>query len=360
MSWAVVAFLLTLWPDEVRAHDPFEITTDAHVGADRMDVHTTMSLLTAVRACFEADAGPRQVAATGFEAKRAEFEACARDFYRVTSGGKVLPIRRMVVALTVEADVEMKVAFARPSETPLVFDAVRLRPMVARAGVMLTVTGERTFLAQELLRPASAKLVIPIGPDAEAPGAPPLPSFGRYLRLGVEHILTGYDHLLFLFGLLLVCRRFRTVATIVTCFTLAHSVTLALAALDVVSLPSRLVESLIAASIVFVGVENILRGEEPRGRWALTFAFGLIHGLGFASVLRGSGLGTFGTSIVAPLVGFNLGVEIGQLAVSAVLLAAIWCLRRVRAFARQGTRVASAAVAVAGLVWLFHRAFGGS
>jgi hydrogenase/urease accessory protein HupE len=314
--------------------------------------------MTATRACFEGEAGQRKLAAEDFEANRGVFETCARDFYRVTSGEDVLPIRRVAAALTVEVDVEMKVAFARPAKTPLVFDAVKLRPMPARTGVVLTATGERTFLAQELLRPDSPTLVIPIGPDAEAPGAPPLPSFRSYLRLGVEHILTGYDHLLFLFGLLLVCRRVKTVAAIVTCFTLAHSVTLALAALDVVSLPPRLVESLIAASIVFVGVENIVRGEEPRGRSVLTFGFGLVHGLGFAGALRETGLGTFGTSIVGPLLGFNLGVELGQLVVSAVLFGLLWRLRRIPAFERRGTRAASAVVAAAGLVWLVGRASG--
>jgi hypothetical protein len=134
--------------------------------------------------------------------------------------------------------------------------------------------------------------------------------------------------------------------------------TLALAALDVVKLSGRIVEPLIAATIVFVGVENVVRGEEPRGRWALTFGFGLVHGLGFASALRDIGLGAFGTSVVGPLVGFNLGVELGQLAVAAVLLALLWLLRRLPAFARHGTRAASVLVAAIGLVWLCQRLVG--
>ena len=154
------------------------------------------------------------------------------------------------------------------------------------AGVVLTATGARTFLGQKVLRPDDTAFAIPITAEAEAPGTPPLPGFRGYARLGVEHILTGIDHLLFLLGLLVACRRFRTVAAIVTCFTVAHSVTLALAALDVVTLSSRVVEPLIAATIVFVGVENLIRGDEPKGRWLLTFAFGLLHGLGFAGALK--------------------------------------------------------------------------
>ena len=109
---------------------------------------------------------------------------------------------------------------------------------------------------------------------------------------------------------------------------------------------------------MFVGVENIVRGEEPRGRALLTFGFGLVHGLGFAGALRETGLGKLGTSIVGPLVGFNLGVEVGQLAVAAALLGLLWRLRRIPAFERRVTPVASAAVAAAGLVWLVGRASG--
>jgi len=93
------------------------------------------------------------------------------------------------------------------------------------------------------------------------------PTFLSFIKLGVEHIWTGYDHLLFLFGLLVVCRSFRSIVGIVSCFKFAHSLTLALATLDIVNLPARLVEPAIAASIVYVGAENLWRrGEEPRGR----------------------------------------------------------------------------------------------
>ncbi len=195
-----------------------------------------------------------------------------------------------------------------------------------------------------------------------APATPPpaagddAPTFWGFLRLGVEHIWTGYDHLLFLFALLIVCRSFRSIVGIVTCFTLAHSITLALATFDIVSLPARLVEPAIAASIVFVGAENLWRrGEEPRGRWALTFAFGLIHGFGFASVLRDLGLGRSSEGIALPLFTFNLGVELGQIAVAAVVLPLVWWLRKREAFVRRGVPALSAIVALAGLYWLLER-----
>ena len=351
---ALVAALL-LASRGARAHDPFSITSEARVGHGGLEIDTTMSLLTATRACLPGTSALRIPKPADFEPARPAYEACARDLYRITSGGTALSVREVRVALTPENDVTMQVGYPPPPSSPLVFEAPHLRPLVARAGIVLTVTGERRFLGQELLRPEQPRLEIPLSPEGEAAGTPPLPTFRQYLALGIRHILTGYDHLLFLLGLLVVCRRFRTVAAIVTCFTLAHSVTLALAALDVVKLPARVVEPLIAATIVFVGLENVLRGEEPKGRWALTFGFGLVHGLGFASALRDIGLGAFGTSIVAPLVAFNLGVELGQLTVAAVLLALLWRLRRTRWLARQGTRAVSWGVAAMGLVWLAQR-----
>jgi hydrogenase/urease accessory protein HupE len=337
------------------AHDPFQITSEARVGRGQLVVRTTMSLLTAARACLPGQSALRIPRAADFEPARPLYEACARELYRVTSGGDPLPAREVRVELAGESEVEMVVSYARPTRSPLVFEAPHLRPLVARAGIVLTVMGERSLLGQQLLRPEQPRLEIPITADGEALGTPPLPTFRQYLALGIRHILTGYDHLLFLVGLLIVCRRFRTVAAIITCFTLAHSVTLALAALDVVKLPGRVVEPLIAATIVFVGVENVARGDEPRGRWALAFGFGLVHGLGFASALRDVGLGAFGTSIVAPLVAFNLGVELGQLTVAAVLLALLWRLRRFGWFARHGTRAVSWLVGALGLVWLVQR-----
>src|SRR5262245_29413295 len=181
-------------------------------------------------------------------------------------------------------------------------------------------------------------------------------TFWAFIKLGVEHIWTGYDHLLFLFALLVVCRSFRSIVAIVSCFTVAHSLTLALATLNIVNLPSRLVEAAIAASIVFVGVENLWRrGEEPRGRWALTFAFGLIHGFGFASVLRDLGVGAGPQGIVMPLFTFNLGVELGQVAIAALVLPIVWQLRKTEGFVRFGVPALSGLVALAGTYWLLER-----
>jgi HupE / UreJ protein len=124
---------------------------------------------------------------------------------------------------------------------------------------------------------------------------------------------------------------------IVTSFTLAHSLTLALATMELVRLPSVWVESLIALSIVYVGVENILR-RDPTRRWLLTFGFGLVHGFGFASVLQDLGIGAGGGPAAIPLLSFNLGVEAGQLAIVALVLPLTWAGSRGRAPRRVSLR----------------------
>src|ERR1051325_7034280 len=151
-------------------------------------------------------------------------------------------------------------------------------------------------LAERLLSANSDSITLQLAPAAEKPlAASKSNSFADFLVLGVRHIWTGYDHLLFVLGLLIVTRNFVSSLKIITCFTLAHSITLAVATLSLVQISSRIVEPLIAASIVYVGVENLFRGDDPKGRWLLTFAFGLIHGFGFASVLRELGVGANGS-----------------------------------------------------------------
>jgi hydrogenase/urease accessory protein HupE len=176
----------------------------------------------------------------------------------------------------------------------------------------------------------------------------------RFVALGIEHILTGYDHLLFLAGVLVVARRWRDVVQTVTAFTVAHSMTLALAAVGVLAVPSSIVEPLIAASVVYVGLENLFQ-PIPGSRWKLTFAFGLVHGLGFGAILSDLGIGTAGTSLLVPLAAFNAGVELGQIAVAGTLVPVFWALNA-QAHARlRFAAVWSLLVATAGGYWLVER-----
>jgi len=176
-------------------------------------------------------------------------------------------------------------------------------------------------------------------------------SFTRFFRLGVHHIWTGYDHLLFLLAVLLAGGGLARLAAIVTSFTLAHSLTLGAAATGLVRLPVAPVEAAIALSIVAVAVENIAqRGADRRAR--VTFAFGLVHGFGFASVLAETALPVAG--ILGPLLAFNLGVEAGQLAVVAVVVPVLAVVQRSR-HARRVQVLLSGLVALAGAAWAVER-----
>jgi len=192
-------------------------------------------------------------------------------------------------------------------------------------------------------------------PDASTTPFEAVRSFANFLCLGVKHILIGYDHLLFLFGLLLVARGFFSSLGIITSFTIAHSITLAVATLDLVKIPSRIVEPLIAASIVFVGIENLLRGDIPKARRVVPFGFGLIHGFGFASALREAGIGSGTGGIMLPLFSFNLGVELGQIMVAALALPVIWKLRENPMFIARWAPACSAAVVLLGGFWFVQR-----
>jgi hypothetical protein len=194
--------------------------------------------------------------------------------------------------------------------------------------------------------------------------------FLALVRLGVWHIWIGLDHILFLVALVLPSvlqresgrwvpapsfrRAFVKIVTIVTCFTVAHSITLSLAALGVVDLPSRFVESVIAGSITAAALHNVwpvARVNEA----AIAFVFGLFHGFGFASVLGGLGLGT--DHLVLSLLGFNVGVEIGQVAIIAAIFPLLFLLRRRRVYTL-ALRAGSVGLMAIGLLWVAERAMG--
>jgi hydrogenase/urease accessory protein HupE len=178
----------------------------------------------------------------------------------------------------------------------------------------------------------------------------------KFIPAGVRHILIGPDHLLFLFGLLLLGGSLRRLAIIVTAFTLAHSVTLTLAALDIVNPPVRIVEAAIALSIVYVGADNLLvRGGRDLRGW-IAFGFGFIHGFGFANVLREMDLP--GSALAWSLFSFNLGIEIGQLAVVVAVASALAALRmRSEVTSRRVVVAGSVVVIAAGAYWFIQRVF---
>jgi hypothetical protein len=190
-----------------------------------------------------------------------------------------------------------------------------------------------------------------------------------YAREGIWHIWIGYDHMLFLLSLLLpsvwtrTAERWRAaprfgpalwdVFRVVTAFTIAHSITLSIAALEIVSLPSRLVESVIAASVLLAALNNLFPLVSAQ-RWVIAFTFGLVHGFGFASVLTDLGLPR--GALVSSLFGFNLGVELGQLAIVSAFLPVAYALRNTRFYARIVFTGGSVLITLLATIWLAERA----
>ena len=207
------------------------------------------------------------------------------------------------------------------------------------------------LLAERMLDAATTEVVAALDRSATAPAA------ASFLWLGVEHIAGGFDHLLFVAALLLGVRRTADAVKTVTAFTVAHSVTLVASTLGWVQLPPAVAEPLIAASIMYVAAENIVRGGE-RSRAGLTSVFGLVHGFGFAGALRELGVGANGGGIAMPLAAFNLGVEAGQVAVVIVLMPTLARLRAYPPAALRAATAGSALVFVAGTYWLVERVFG--
>ncbi|MET0650459.1 MAG: HupE/UreJ family protein [Pyrinomonadaceae bacterium] len=335
------------------AHNPMTSWAVARLHDDRIELEVELSAESVWTLLGEPATSAPDVAAVPERLK-----AIAPDLYKLSAGGAELSPRSVHVDLPDDDGVNFQVVYPRPAGARLRFDAAFLQKLSLDHRTTLTLKDAADkVLRTEVLTATANSLETDdtnAGSDAAAGRSS---SFWGFLKLGVEHILTGYDHLLFLLGLLVACRRFSTAAKIVTCFTIAHSLTLALAALDVVSLPGRVVEPLIAASIVFVAVENIIRRGEPGWRWALTFALGLVHGFGFAGALRDAGLGSGGAALLVPLFSFNLGVELGQVAVAALVLPLLWKLRDIPAFERYGRVVISVAIALAGAYWFVTRLF---
>lgn len=207
--------------------------------------------------------------------------------------------------------------------------------------------------------------------DATAPVAPAVElsrstgeTFWTYVKIGVRHILPGgFDHILFVMAFFLSTTRLRPLLWQIGAFTVAHTVTLGLAASGVITPPSGIVESFIALSIAWVAFENLVGSDVSRGRTALVFAFGLVHGMGFAGFFGELGLppGQF----ISALIGFNVGVEIGQLVIIALMLAACWRWRA-QAGTKEGAQryrakvvvPASIVIGLIAMFWFLQRSFG--
>lgn len=350
------------------AHTGFENQTEVRIYQDRMEMVVRTSLGLAWKILGER--APAAADDAGKVIARPLLAAEAQGLFDVTAGGVAMVSKSTGCVFEINRDVAFTLSYERPATWPLVLKARFYKLLGPLDSGTITVFDQTAAPYKHDVEPIAGKLImagdlslsVTPGPVAVAatPIVPPAsepPTFGRFFLLGIEHILTGFDHLLFLLALLIGCRSLRSMLLIITAFTLAHSITLGLATFEVVNVPTRWVESFISLSIVYVGVENLVGKIAEKRRIWLIFGFGLIHGLGFASVLKGIGLGAGGQSILPPLLAFNLGVEAGQFAFVVVALPLLIHLRRSARFMKYGVPALSGLVIAAGLVWFFQRAF---
>ena len=334
MRLLTIVILIAILSITALAHDPGLSAAEVQIFADRILAEVSFSPLDLER--LQHLASNDYIAEHLLEIKREQ---------------EHLKLRNFTVQRTDANSVHFILEFPNPSGAELQLSAIAFEHLPRGHKQFLSVRDrDSNLLAERMLSADSKDLTITLQPNSASNST----SFFRFLALGIEHILTGYDHLAFLLAVLLTGGSLFSNARIITSFTVAHSLTLALATFGVITLPGAIVEPLIAASIVFVGIENLVCRQLAR-RWLVTFGFGLVHGLGFASALRELGIGTMGIHGAIPLVSFNLGVELAQISIAALILPVIWKLQQRPSFGLKHVPTLSLIITLFGLYWLLTR-----
>jgi len=347
--------LLLLSAAVARAHEPGLSTAEFRTTRDGLELVLTFAITDMDNLLGLDNDADGKVSQLEFDYSKARITGMATQAVSVTIDGQAVS-GEASVRIDAQNNIEFTVRYPKSITSNFVYRCAILSQLPRTHRQFATLKdASGKVMAERLLNAQNDSLVFP--PDA-ASAAAPKKTFTGFVSLGIEHILTGYDHLLFLFGLLLVTRHFGSAIKVITCFTIAHSITLAVATFNLLNIPSKIVEPLIAATIVYVGIENILLHGEPKKRWMLTFGFGLIHGFGFASVLRDLGVASAAGGVALPLFAFNLGVEIGQIAVAAILLPLIWRFSKNPQFPQRWVPACSVLVALLGAYWFIERVWG--
>lgn len=338
LTLAWLAFATTV----VRAHDPGLSALDVGISSGAVSVSLSMAAADVALVSPGLSTDSRQA-----------LTALVHESIRVSLDGEQLSSTDDEVTMD-DAGARVRRAFAVPPSNGrnrrLTITSEVPKRLARGHRELLVVNMDGDPVTQALLDAESDSLAVDIG-------AAPAPA-GRlawsFLKLGNHHILSGYDHLLFLAGLFLAACTVRELVGLLTVFTIAHSISLALVVVGGVHLPSSIVEPLIAASIAWVGLENLVR-EGPRGRWLVVFGFGLIHGFGFAGALMDLGFGSTVADVALALLSFNIGVESGQLIVAAALLPVLWTIRSRPVWNARLMPLCSVLITVAGSYWLVVR-----
>jgi hypothetical protein len=372
MAWLLVTILCSLGFlafEPARAHEvrpAIATLTFDDSGAFELTVSLNLEALLAGIGPDHADTNQSPAAADydrlrrlAPEALRAEFDKQAKRFQdgvKLAFDGAPVPVELKNVQTPAVGDL----AQARVSEVSFTGAVPKgakvlvwsFEPRFGPSAIRAKKAGDEAPFYSGYVLSGSLSEPIPVASIAPQ-GA--LSVFKNYVSIGFEHILPkGLDHILFVVGLFLLSPKLKPLLWQVTSFTLAHSVTLALGSLGVIAISPAIVEPLIAASIVYVAVENIVTDRLQRWRPFVIFAFGLLHGLGFAGVLEKIGLSP--THFVAGLVAFNVGVELGQLTVIGLCFLAVGLWFKSKSWYRPGIAVpASLAIAVVGAYWFIER-----
>src|SRR5688572_21835560 len=335
----VLAALLSVAGIVVHAHDPGLSALDVTVTGGRVSALLSMSAPDVELAVSRTGVPPAE-----------SVGRLATEAIHLAAGGRI--VSPVVERAWIDGGAGyVQLAFSVPEATDSRFTIGSEIPARLARGhrQLLTVRDGQRIVAEKLLDAHSAPLLIDAATTADR-----LTAVGL-LALGIGHILAGYDHLVFLAGLLLVSRSVRELLASLTAFTVAHSTTLAMAALGAVHAPASLVEPLIAVSIAWVGLENLMPKRRAAVTWLVVFMFGLVHGFGLAEALIDVGRWSSGTEVAITLLSFTAGVELGQIAVAAALLPLVLTMRARPAWNARLVPVCSVLIGAAGAYWLVER-----
>lgn len=351
--------LLVLYSSWCHAHPPGLSSLDVLIKSTQVDAKVTFALQDIEAfSPMDSDLDAEVSDAEREAAKPAIAKLMSEQLGLVIDNQPVKPTERGLVTFDVQNNAQVMFSYAVAPQKQLRIQSNFLSLLPDGHQQYLTMrTAEGRVLQEKMLTKQNfdALLDMGVGEMAEGSSVSLFATFSDFFKLGVEHIVTGYDHLLFLFALLAVTHSFWPAIKIITFFTIAHSITLACAGLNLVDLPSSFVEPFIAATIIYVAVENIIRGDHPKGRHWLTFGFGLVHGFGFAGVLRELDISSGDAGILLPLLSFNLGIETGQIMVASMVLPMIWWLNNRVETAEKFLKGCSFLVSLMGLYWLLER-----
>ena len=350
LSAALVTLVWTAAPAE--AHPaPFSFV-DVRLESTVVDVRVVLHVFDAAHE-LDVEAAERLLDPGTLAEYQTRLAALIGKRLQIRADGRLLSLDNWSAArpLPARQSVEFNARLDRDQASGVISVTADLFPYDANHQTFLNFYEGEALISQAILDNSQTDYEYFVG---TAQGA--LAVVGRFVPAGIHHILIGPDHLLFVVGLLLFGGSIKRLLLVVTGFTLAHSLTLSLAVLGVVALPGRVVEAVIALSIVYVGVDNLMSRGGRDVRVLIAVVFGLIHGFGFASVLREMGLPR--EALGWSLFSFNLGVEVGQLAVVVVVTSALAALRARSHVAALGLAYAGSVVLIAaGVFWFVERVF---